>query len=61
MIDDGDLSTREEISESDGIRPEIVLVSEDLATRGIRAQFVVAKGNGDPCMAGKIQDYIEEF
>ena len=38
-----------------------MLVSEDLATRGIRAHLVVAKGNGDPWMAGKNQDYIEEF
>ena len=38
-----------------------MLVSEDLATRGIRAHVVSAKGNGDPWIAGKIKDDIEEF
>ena len=37
------------------------MVSEDLATGGIRAHFVLAKGNGDPWIAGKIKDDIEEF
>ena len=47
--------------ELDGIGPEIVLVSEDLATGGIRAHLVPAKGNGDPWIAGKINDDIGEF
>ena len=38
-----------------------MLVSEDLATGGIRAHLVSAKGNGDPWIAGKIKDDIEEF
>ena len=38
-----------------------VLVSEDLATGGIRSHLVLAKGNGDPWTAGKIKDDIEEF
>ena len=37
------------------------VVSEDLVTGGIRAHLVSAKGNGDPWIAGKIQDDIEEF
>ena len=40
---------------------DTVLVSEDLATGGIRAHLVMAKGNGDPWIAGKIKDDIEEF
>ena len=40
---------------------DTVLVSEDLATGGIRAHLVAAKGNGDPWIAGKIKDDIEEF
>ena len=40
---------------------DTVLVSEDLATEGIRAHLVLAKGNGDPWKAGKIKDDIEEF
>ena len=40
---------------------DTVLVSEDLATGGIRAHLVSAKGNGDPWIAGKIKDDIEEF
>ena len=40
---------------------DTVLVSEDLATGGIRAHLVSAKGNGDPGIAGKIKDDIEEF
>ena len=40
---------------------DTVLVSEDLATGGIRAHLVLAKGNGDPWIAGKIKDDIEEF
>ena len=38
-----------------------VLESEDLATGVIRAHLVSAKGNGDPWIAGKIKDDIEEF
>ena len=38
-----------------------MLVSEDLVTGGIRAHLVSAKGNGDPWIAGKIKDDIEEF
>ena len=46
----------------DGIRPEIqCLVSEDLASGGIRAHLVLPEGNGDPWMAEKIKDDIEEF
>ena len=49
-------------SELGGITPEIqCLVSEDLATGGIRAHLVSAKGNGDPWIAGKIKDVIEDF
>ena len=40
---------------------DTVLVSEDLATGGIRAHLVLAKGNGDLWIAGKIKDDIEEF
>ena len=40
---------------------DTVLVSEDLATGGIRAHHVLAKGSGDPWIAGKIKDDIEEF
>ena len=40
---------------------DTVLVSEDLATGGIRAHLVLAKGNGDPWIAGKFKDDIEEF
>ena len=40
---------------------DTVLVSEDLATGGIRAHLVSAKGNGDPWIARKIKDDIEEF
>ena len=40
---------------------DTVLVSEDLATGGIRAHLVLAKGNGDPWIAGRIKDDIEEF
>ena len=40
---------------------DTVLVSEDLATGGIRAHLVLAKGNGDPWIAGKIKDDIGEF
>ena len=53
MIDTGDLCTREEMERVgwDKTR-DTVLVSEDL---------VSAKGNGDPWIAGKIKDDIEEF
>ena len=62
MIDNGDLCTREEMERVgwDKTR-DTVLVSEDLATGGIRAHLVSAKGNGDPWIAGKIKDDIEEF
>ena len=40
---------------------DTVLVSEDLATGGIRAHLDGAKGDGDPWIAGKIKDDIEEF
>ena len=47
MIDDGDLCTREEMQRVawDKTR-DTVLVSEDLATGGIRAHLVTAKGTG---------------
>ena len=62
MIDNGDLCTKEEMERVgwDKTR-DAVLVSEDLATGGIRAHRVSAKGNGDPWIAGKIKDDIEEF
>ena len=62
MIDNGDLCTREEMERVgwDKTR-DTVLVSQDLATGGIRAHLVSAKGNGDPWIAGKIEDDIEEF
>ena len=37
------------------------MVSEDLATGGIRAHLVSVEGNGDPWIARKIKDDIEEF
>ena len=40
---------------------DTVLVSEDLATGRIRAHLVLAKGNGDPWIPGKIKDDMEEF
>ena len=40
---------------------DTLLVREDLATGGIRAHLVSAKGNGFPWIAGKIKDDIEEF
>ena len=62
MIDNGDLCTREEMERVgwDKTR-DTVLVSEDLDTGGFRAHIVLANGNGDPWMAGKIKDDIEEF
>ena len=62
MIDSGDLCTREEMERVgwDKTR-DTVLVSEDLAIAKIRAHLVLAKGNGDPWIAGKIKDDIEEF
>ena len=61
MIDNGDLCTREEMERVgwDKTR-DTVLVSEDLVTGGIRSHLVSAKGNGDPWIAGKIKDDIEE-
>ena len=38
-----------------------VLVSEDLATGGVRAHLVWAKGIGDPWIAGRVKDDIEEI
>ena len=55
MIDNGDCA-----QERDKIR-DLVLVSVDLATGGIRAHLVSAKGNGDLWIAGKIKDDIEEL
>ena len=40
---------------------DTVLVSEDLASGGIPAHLVLARGNGDPLIAGTIKDDIEEF
>ena len=62
MIDKSDLCTKEEMERVGwGKTRDTVLVTEDLATRGIRAHLVSAKGNGDPWIAGKIKDDIEEF
>ena len=62
MIDNGDLCTREEMERVGWNETEdTVLVSEDVATGGIRAHLVLAKGNGDPWIAGKIKDDIEAF
>ena len=48
MIDNGDLCTKEEMERVGcGKTRDTVLVSEDLATGGIRAHLVSAKGNGD--------------
>ena len=62
MIDNGDLCTREEMERVgwDKTR-DTVLVSENLATGGIRAHVNLARGNGDPWIAGKIKDDIGEF
>ena len=62
VIDNCDLCTREEMERVGwGKTRDTVLVSEDLTTGGIRAHLVSAKGNGDPWIAGKIKDDIEEF
>ena len=62
MTDNGDLCTREEMERVGWDRTrDAVLVSEDLATGRIRAHLVLAKGNGDPWIAGKIKDDIEEI
>ena len=62
MIDKGDLCTKEEMERVGWcMTRDTVLVSEDLATGGIRDNLVSAKGNGDPWIAGKIKDDIEEF
>ena len=62
MIDTGDLCRREEMERVGWERTtDTVLVSEDLATGGIRAHLVLAKGNVDPWMSGKTRDDIEEF
>ena len=62
MIDNGDLCTKEEMGRVGWDKTkDTVLVSEDLAIGGIRAHLVSAKGNGDPWIAGKIKDDIEEF
>ena len=62
MIDTFDLCTREEMERVgwDKTR-DTVLVSEHLATGGIRAHLVSTKENGDPWISGKIKDDIEEF
>ena len=62
MIDNGDLYTKEEMERVgwDKTR-DTVLLSEDQATGGIRAHLVSAKGNGDPWIARKVKDDIEEF
>ena len=62
MIDNGDLCTREEMERVGWhMARDTVLVSEDQATGGIRAQGDLARGNGDPWIAGKIKDDIEEL
>ena len=62
MIDNGDLCTREVVDRVGwDMTRDTVLVSEDLATGGFRAHLDGAKGNGDPWIAGKIKDDIEEF
>ena len=62
MIDTGALCTKKEMERVVWDKTsDTVLVSEDLAPGGIRAHLVLAKGNGDPWMAGKIKDDIEEF
>ena len=61
MFDNGDLCTREMERVGWDKTRDTVLVSEDLATGGIRAHPVSARGNGDPWIAGKIKDDIEEF
>ena len=49
MIDNGNLCTREAMERNgwDKTR-DTLLESDDLATGGIRAHLVLAKGNGDP-------------
>ena len=60
MFDNDDLCTREEMERVGWDKTtDTVLVSDDLATGGIRAHLVLAKGNGDPWIAGKIKDDIE--
>ena len=62
MIDTVVLCTREEMERVGWEKTrDTVLVSEDLATGGIRAHLVWAKGNGDSWIAGKIKDDIQEF
>ena len=62
MIDNSEMCTREEMERVGWDRTrDTVLVSEDLATGGIRAHLVLAKGNGHPWIAGKIKDDIQEF
>ena len=62
MIDSGDLCTREEMERVVWEKTrDTVLVSEDLATGGICAHLVLAQGNGDPWIAGKIKDDIEDL
>ena len=62
MIDSGDSCAREEMERVgwDKTR-DTALVSEDLATGGIRAHLVSANENGDTWIAGKTKDDIEEF
>ena len=62
MTDTGDLCTIEEMERVGWDKARgTVLVSEDLATGGIRAHIVLAKGNRDPRIAGRIKDDIGEF
>ena len=62
MTDNGGLCTREEMRHVgwDKAR-DTVLVSEDRATRGIRARLVLAKGNGDVWAAGRTKEDIAEL
>ena len=61
VIDNGDLCTREEMERVGwDMARDTVLVSDDHSTGGIRAHLDLARGNGDPWIAGKIKDDIEE-
>ena len=58
MTDKGDLGRKEMERVGWNEIRDTVLVSGDPATGGIRAQLVLAQGNGDPWKAGKIKDDI---
>ena len=61
VIDNGDLCTREEMERVGwDMARDTVLVSDDHSTGGIHAHLDLARGNGDPWIAGKIKDDIEE-